>query len=434
MPASLVYDYAPGDEPTIPWSMLPINPEWPDDEAAVFDAAMKIIEEKKQFMGTPAEKLLEVAGRICYDSLGTGRDSEGFHGHIREVNHGSVWEHYNFNSAFIVTDMATKLGCDPNFLLNRLYEECVNRPGAYISVGDPVSEQLFSEGHGEELLYQFRISQNLRTAMEWSPRVTDPIGLGLSAAVMRGIKAHAPMVLGHNNIPDVTIPGVSVESYIEEPINDEERWISLYMHGSRGFSHEQVRHKHRTAVSQRSTRYVDEAESSYMHHPLIMQYCEARAAELTISTGSQVASAQIMASLNILNSMSEDQATYEKCVDALQAWLLNKLVEEFKASNDRRTPTKEEQRPLAFSARKQARGAARGYLGNALSTEFIFSASVAQWKRMLRQRASDAADAEIRIIYTDVLKALKSSRYASSFDGIEVVQAKDGLGRVAVFR
>jgi thymidylate synthase ThyX len=50
--------------------------------------------------------------------------------------------------------------------------------------------------------------------------------------------------------------------------------------------------------------------------------------------------------------------------------------------------------------RKAARGAARGFLSSSLYTEMIFSASVAQWKRIFAQRISVHADAEIREIMT----------------------------------
>jgi thymidylate synthase ThyX len=105
--------------------------------------------------------------------------------------------------------------------------------------------------------------------------------------------------------------------------------------------------------------------------------------------------------------------TYDRVSTVLQSWLAGKNVDK-------------------FTARKQARGAARGYLGNALLTELIFSASVAQWKRMLRMRACAAADAEIRAVFIQAFEALKTSRYAEDFKAFEVEAAKDGLGQVAV--
>jgi thymidylate synthase ThyX len=83
-----------------------------------------------------------------------------------------------------------------------------------------------------------------------------------------------------------------------------------------------------------------------------------------------------------------------------------------------------------MTARKQARGMARGYLGNALQTEMLFSASVAQWKRMLEQRLTPAADAEIRLVYELALAELKRSRYGAAFERYELVDSPDGLGKV----
>jgi thymidylate synthase ThyX len=65
--------------------------------------------------------------------------------------------------------------------------------------------------------------------------------------------------------------------------------------------------------------------------------------------------------------------------DTLEPWLIAKGVDK-------------------FTARKQARGAARGYLGNALQTEMVWTVNVRAFKGILKQRASAAADAEIRIL------------------------------------
>jgi thymidylate synthase ThyX len=97
----------------------------------------------------------------------------------------------------------------------------------------------------------------------------------------------------------------------------------------------------------------------------------------------------------------------------LQAWLASRGVD-------------------AMTARKQARGAARGYLGNALYTDMVFSASVAQWRRMLRLRCCDPADAEIRVLAAAALPGLKASRHGDRFASFDTAPAKDGLGLVAV--
>jgi thymidylate synthase ThyX len=85
-------------------------------------------------------------------------------------------------------------------------------------------------------------------------------------------------------------------------------------------------------------------------------------------------------------------------------------------------------------SRKQARGAARGFLGNALGTELIFSASVAQWRRIIQQRACEAADGEIRDLILKCLVQLKKSSYSDRFEDIYTIDAQDGLGEIACFR
>lgn len=47
--------------------------------------------------GTDAEKLVEFAGRLCYDSFGKGRPSKAFHDNLYESGHGSVYEHPTFS-------------------------------------------------------------------------------------------------------------------------------------------------------------------------------------------------------------------------------------------------------------------------------------------------------------------------------------------------
>src|ERR1019366_2753607 len=55
-----------------------------------------------------------------------------------------------------------------------------------------------------------------------------------------------------------------------EGLTDDQAFCTLWLYGSRGFSHEMVRH--RENMSQRSTRYVDEDGSPYIEHPLITKY------------------------------------------------------------------------------------------------------------------------------------------------------------------
>jgi hypothetical protein len=366
-----------------------------------------------QMRGTAAERLTELAGRICYDSLGKGRPSfrkeccpislqigpihspdcrvcggsnviEGYHDHITAVGHGSVREHFNFTVEFKLLEFT------PEHL------QCLlNRPGIYVRVG-------VGEWCGGASL---QITTNIRAAFEWFAKRADrdrhapsPQERLIGHVIQGAATQLAPEIMAGTsvNVDEIADLGdvLGVEYRIIEPQCDEQAWVSLYMSGSRGFSHEQVRHGDWTAISQRSTRYVDESESPWIEHPLIEQYIR-----------EEIPSPITPACIESAQSM------YVATVAHLEPWLIARGVDK-------------------GTARKQARGAARGYLGNALQTEMIFSASVAQWKWMLRQRCSVHADAEIRIIYNDVLRELKSCRYSEAFAGMELIPSPDGIGCV----
>lgn len=192
------------------------------------------VEQAGQDVGTDAERLVECAGRTCYDSYGNGRKSEPYHQHIMDVDHGSVTEHASLT-----------------FFLSNI---------------------------------------------------------------------------------------------------------------SRGLTHELVRHRVGVAISQRSTRYVDESQSEYVHHPLVLAYAREKNQGLGFGV-----------------SMHADKEVYRQIVDMLEAWLIEKGTDK-------------------FTARKQARGAARGYLGNALMTEMVWTCNIRALKQILKQRANRHADAEIRVL------------------------------------
>jgi thymidylate synthase ThyX len=313
-----------------------------------------------QMEGTQLEQLAELAGRECYDSLGRGRSSAAFHQHILDVGHLSIYEHCPFTVA--IPGAAHNVADILQF---------VNRPGVYMRVAP----------RGE-----LRVSMNLRTLLDWHnwrPADTDPFPL-----------PGALEDIGHRLAPalfPVVHPPESKPLTLVAPADDEERWITLRMVGSRGFSHELVRHGDRTAISQRSTRYVDESESEWVRHPLIRAACVTPHRDAGFIRASQ--------------------QLYRDTVGVCEAYLRARNVD-------------------SGTARKQARGAARGWLGNALSTSLIFSASVAQWRRMLAARCHPAADAEIREVFAAALRALKTSRYAQRFEDLVLVPSPDGLGEV----
>ncbi len=209
------------------------------------------VETKGQDVGTDAERLVECAGRTCYDSYGNGRPSADYHEHIMDVDHGSVTEHVT---------------------------------------------------------------------------------------------------------------------------------LTFFLSGiSRGLTHELVRHRVGVAISQRSTRYVDENESEWALHPLIYAFIADRA---PMEAGIQSLDGRYDGALVRQQTafiQKEAQKNYALLVEKLQAWLIAKGTDK-------------------FTARKQARGAARGLLGNALMTEMVWTCNLRTLKTVLKQRAGAAADAEIRLL------------------------------------
>lgn len=338
-----------------------------------------------QMQGLVGERLTELGGRSCYDSLGKGRASPDYHKHILEVGHFSVCEHFHITvQTAHMFDLWTLM----------------NRPGIWVRMDAGM----------------LRITFNPRVILDWDQwsRENDVLDLvGMKGALGNLLSYHmekaCPMIVTPRERDAVWASDYDKWSAIVPPKHHEEKWISFFMGASRGWSHEQVRHRFRTAVSQRSTRFVDEDGSPWVDHPLIQEFW-ASTDPLPDDPDNRLRGA--------LKALTDDtkqiaRETYAKTSSCLQKWLLNKGIDK-------------------LTARKQARGAARGYLGNALWTEMIYSASAAQWKRMLRLRCNPAADAEIRVISAEVLPGLKASRYGDEFSAFELVPASDGLGSVAV--
>lgn len=372
------------------------------------------IPREDQCQGTPDEQTIESAGRVCYDSYGKGRPTSAYHKHILDVKHLSVFEHVNFTVA-IHNRLERVLD---------LYRAVLNRPGVWMTAcesGDP---------------QQHRITLNVRALVEWhciteqqshhtgdSKQYATLLGWALSQACRNFIPEITSRIADSPFGPSWELrtaenPAQKIAEFdarVTTPVHPQEKWITLYMRGGRGWSHEQVRHKYGTAVSQRSTRYVDESQTPYATHPLIREY-DAHNDE------------PIKRAAAILKS----REAYDDAVADLQAWLRERGV-------DKQT------------ARKQARGAARGYLGNALTTDMLFSANVQQWRWMLHERGNPAADAEIRELFagrmvhvpvnpdtsvpgitTCVLTELRKSKYRDSFADIELRESPDGLCNMTV--
>lgn len=332
-----------------------------------------------QLTSTNGDNLIEVAGRICYDSIGDvkTRNSNEYHKHIIDVNHSSTQEHLNITLQVDVS----KTGIS-NWLI-----PLVNRPGTFVS----------------ELDRSLIITANVRAIREWDKFGRhDGYSNYLRDAFVHRAKQICPLA-----VSDLEIPAHPIYPSISVPVDllpDDHIWCGFYIGGvSRGLTHELVRHKWQTAISQRSTRYVDESESEWVWHPLINTWA------------------------GVINSFLDRRSNDDSWFDT-SLWEIQKRGQEYY-----RNVYSILVRCLVasgldkFTARKQARGAARGILGNALSTELIFSASLTQWKRIILMRASEHADAEIRLMANQVFEELRS-KFPTRFDGWTIAPCKDEIG------
>ena len=247
-------------------------PERTADDGTVYKSPLAV-QEKQQDLGSDMARLIECAGRTCYDSYGQGRRSSEYHRHIKETGHGSVLEHAS---------------------------------------------------------------------------------------------------------------------------------ISFYLDNiSRGCTHELVRHRAGCAISQRSTRYVDESGSPWILHPLIHKYLDDRE-----STDGRYEFAA--GGLRLGTAIEAGRKAYDAIVSALQEHLITDGVDK-------------------TTARKQARGAARGMLGNALCTSMVWTVNIRALRNVLEQRANPAADAEIRVLANKLYEAAISI-CPEWFDDYVKVDCPDGIG------
>ena len=326
-----------------------------------------------QLLGSDLDNLVELSGRACYDSLGVekSRNSQDYHQHIIDVNHGSVQEHATVTAKVCGLTEASYLD---------LLETLLNRPGVYYDIDNHT------------------ITANLRAIREWNCHGKE-VRIAIGTQLKNLAKSVAPLVMSdweerYSTWDIKLVPADTVNSV----------WLSYYIHNvSRGLTHELVRHKYQTAISQRSTRYVDESSTNWSWHPLFEKYKNWSSARPVYMDNW---------AYGPLGYIEDIECTAKKYYDYYVTHLQDFLSS---AGVDK------------FTARKQARGAARGLLGNALTTELIFSSSLAQWIRMLKQRATQHADAEIRLLFNEIYLDLKD-RYPGQFNGCTTIDCPDGIG------
>lgn len=165
----------------------------------------------------------------------------------------------------------------------------------------------------------------------------------------------------------------------------EHATYALLLEGvSRSLTHELVRHRAGTAMSQLSQRYVDESEANFVVPPAII-------------------------------GDEELEAAWRAQVEAAQASyvaLVERLMERYKWVDDK------------VHRRKMAREAARGVLPNSTETKILFTANARAWRAILEMRGSEAAELEIRRMAVAVLRVLQDAAPAF-FGDFEVYQATD---------
>lgn len=241
--------------------------------------------------------------------------------------------------------------------------ELNNRPGIRVEYG-----YVLNSG------YVLTVTLNARAALELPKNC---------AALRHAFHKFAPL-----SVPDIDASfeaSLGIEFNCVPPESSHEKYYSFHIEGvSRNLTHELVRHRYEAGISQRSTRYVDESDSAIAWHPLL--------------EGEDIPAEFV--------TLCRDM--YKHYQAKLEQKLIDRGVDK-------------------FTARKQSRGAARGFLPSALSTACVFTASLYEWRHILLSRANDAADAEIRLLSYEVYKQLLP--YGGVSD-MKVSPAKDGVGYV----
>ncbi len=142
---------------------------------------------------------------------------------------------------------------------------------------------------------------------------------------------------------------------------------------SRSLTHELVRHRAGFAFSQRSQRYVDETEASFVLPPALAQEDgDPEEAKALLGEALEAAS-----------------AAYRKLVSAFDKCL---PAQKFSSNTDRR---------------KAIRQAARAVLPNATETKIFVTANIRAWRHFIEMRAAPFADWEIRNLAIEVLEILQ---------------------------
>ena len=142
---------------------------------------------------------------------------------------------------------------------------------------------------------------------------------------------------------------------------------------SRALTHELVRHRAGFAYSQRSQRFVNEADSPFVIPPALV--------------GEEGAGEETRAELE--GALETAAESYKRLVSALEATISKDLF------------------PHPRDWRKAVRQAARAVLPNATETKIFVTANVRAWRHFIEMRGASYADWEIRRLALRVLELLQ---------------------------
>ena len=171
-------------------------------------------------------------------------------------------------------------------------------------------------------------------------------------------------------------------------------WDLLITGVSRSLTHELVRHRAGTGISQLSQRYVDESTADFVEPAVIAADPELHAIWL--------------------RSIEQSHEAYNQLVAALSAH-----VQAHHPDLGR------------VQRQKMAREAARSVLPNATETKVLFSANARALRWIISLRGSEGAEPEIRRLAVKLARVMREEA-PNLFDDIEVVRLADGTEGVRV--
>ena len=171
-------------------------------------------------------------------------------------------------------------------------------------------------------------------------------------------------------------------------------WDLLITGVSRSLTHELVRHRAGTGISQLSQRYVDESTADFVEPAVIAADPDLHA--------------------TWLRSVEASHAAYKELVAGLAA------------------KVEREHPDLKRTARlKMAREAARSVLPNATETKLLFSANARALRWIITLRGSEGAEPEIRRLAVKLARVMRQEA-PNLFGDIEIVSQPDGTEGVRV--